>query len=161
MRRVVALCLLLGGCFEDAPPVDDVGDGAMDESSSEAGDSEGSSSSGGEPVDPLDAYGPCEVDTDCPLVPGDEGEVGESPRCVAGTCAIRCAQAPFSDGVCPGYYEFRGTPPDTFYPIVCGDDGYCTITRDPHNPGPGACPDGMGEGDIETVPDIACMWLPG
>lgn len=159
MRRALALCLLLGGCFADAPPVDDV---VAEDSSSEAGESDGdeeSSSSGDVPADPLDAYGPCQIDADCELVPGDEGQVGDSVRCVEGTCAIRCADA--GPASCPGYFttqahEFQ----PTIYPIVCGDDGYCTITRDPSNPGPGSCPDGMGKSETETVPDLDCVWEP-
>jgi hypothetical protein len=160
MRRLLLVLAIVPGCFADAPPVDDEDDGIAAEDDAADGDDGSSddgeaSSSAGEPADPLDAYGPCEIDSDCPLIPGDKGDIGENPRCVQGTCTIRCAQASFSSGVCPGYYDFQV---DTFYPILCNDDGYCTIVRDPYDPGPGTCPEGMVNGETQTVPDLACVW---
>jgi hypothetical protein len=159
MRRYALLLLLLPGCLTDAPPVDDVV--AEEDSSSDGGESEGgeeSSSSGDVPADPLDAYGPCDVDADCPLIPGDKGELGESPRCVLGTCAIRCAQAAHPDQACPGWYDLQGEfNSSTVYTLGCNDDGYCTIFRDYVYPYSG-CPDGMISGDTQTVPDLSCVW---
>lgn len=161
MRLALALLLFLPACFADAPPVDDEDDGIAaedDEAPDDDGssdDGEDSSSSGGEPADPLDAYGPCEVDSDCELVPGDKGEIGESPRCVERTCTIRCAQAAHSNDVCPGYFDLN-TAGD--YPIGCNDDGYCTVRKDPFG-GPG-CPDGMMFSQVETVPELTCVWEP-
>lgn len=158
MRRLLLLLAIAPGCFTDAPPVDDA---VAEESSDEAGDSEssseGSSSSGGA-LSWEDAYGPCEVDEDCPLVPGDDGEFGENPRCVQGTCAIRCADA--SGGgypACPGYLLTERDGPEAD-PIAC-QDGYCTIQFDPYGEGYG-CPDGMGTSETMTVPDLDCVWEP-
>lgn len=160
MRSAVLVAALCCGCFQEAPPVDDVV--ADDDSSSDGGESEDgeeSSSSGDAPADPLDAYGPCEVDTDCPLIPGDDGEVGESPRCVQGTCAIRCAQAAHPSSVCPGNLMFAPlNEPGAITPILCGSGGYCTVVIDPYAESGTHCPDGMFNDGSETIPELACMW---
>lgn len=164
MRRLAIVSLLTApACFTEAPGLDEAQEGSSSESDSGGlEESEGGSSSSGEPVDPLDAYGPCEVDADCPLIPGDEGEVGESPRCVEGTCAIRCAQAAHSNQVCPGYDTYKSPPGTQYpsYPILCGSDGYCTIVDSLDLNDPGPCPDGMLNDGHETIPELACMWEP-
>lgn len=162
MRALLAILMLVPGCFDEAPPVDDdegiaADDDASDESSSD--DASESSSSGGEPLSWRDAYGPCDVDAECPLIPGDDGEYGESPRCVQGTCTIRCADASGGgDMACPGYTLREPATPQSPRAIIC-QDGYCTIQFDPFGPG-SACPEGMSPSDTVTVPDLDCVWEP-
>jgi hypothetical protein len=163
MRWLALVSLLTApACFTEAPGLDEA-ESSSSESSGSGGleESEGGSSSSGGPVDPLDAYGPCETDADCPLIPGDDGEYGESPRCVQGTCSIRCADASGGgDMACPGYTLREPVTPQSPRAIIC-QDGYCTIQFDPFGEVNSlACPDGMGVSDTMTVPDLDCVWEP-
>jgi hypothetical protein len=159
MRRLALVSLLTApACFTEAPGLDEAQEGSSSESDSGGlEESEGGSSSSGEaPADPLDAYGPCQIDADCEIVPGDKGATSDTVHCYQRTCAIKCS--PAGNEVCPGFFDLQVPGSPTYYPIGCVDDGYCSITRNPDMSDPSVCPDGMGPGYDDAVPQLICVW---
>lgn len=158
MRRLLLLLALAPGCFEDAPDLDPADDGMVEGSSDEAGDlessSEWSSSSGGE-LSWEDAYGPCEVAEDCPIIPGDDGLVATEVRCFQGTCSPKCGDTNVT--ACPGYVALSG---DGYYPIACGSTGFCSVEHPWSEEDSGWCPEGMLRGDPNATPPLGCVWDP-
>jgi hypothetical protein len=157
MRRLALVSLLTApACFTDAPSLDEAVEGSSSESDSGGlEESEGGSSSSGGEVDWMDAYGPCDVDSDCELVPGDHGDVvpGYAPKCWQGTCAQKCTD---SNAECPGYFETEATTePGTQIPFLC-TDGWCSVTVDPGDRM--GCPEGMYPGNDGASPDLGCVW---
>jgi hypothetical protein len=163
MRRLAFGVVLLGGCFEDAPPEMDecdftcadgrcavLVDGVLDCSPDvgESSSSEGGSSSTGEPVEP---YGPCESNDDCPIIEGP-GNVTDKTECYQGTCAYWCGEDPT---FCPLY---GGSAVNT---VSTCRDGWCSLLLEPCATGPQCrCPDGMEPGYPDNNPHQACVWEP-
>lgn len=156
MRRLLLGTSLLTACFEEAPPPDgDEGIVASMDDDSSSGEGDESSSSGGIEVEP---YGPCETNEDCPIVPGDRGDVSGEARCFEGTCGYECSLG--GDAVCPGYFEY-GRPDVLLWPYHCSTTtGWCAVYLDPDTLA--NCPVGMELGCTTTTgaTPAHCAWEP-
>lgn len=163
MRRLL-LCVLVAGCFGDAPGVEDgTEDGSSSDTSSGAGSSSGggssdSSSTGGLGDQPLvDCPGPycrCTTDDECfrPCTMDDHClKEGEEP----GAAFQRCDLA---RNVCKDYPFSPQEDGDGWY-APCQEFGYCTCTTC------GSTTNGCTRGDVRgdaidadgVLPPVTCV----
>lgn len=176
MRHLAIATLLLPACFEEAPPVEDdqLATTTTIPTDAESGDS-------GDESDQIDhePYAPCVEDSDCPIIPGDDGSMSDGSRCLQGTCSYRCVGDNGHDdnSLCPGstvaldglggslaicnaWCTVDKIQPQPSCEEKCApiaETGYCYETCQASRD----CPDGMIDGDLDVATPgdlMICVW---